>query len=215
MKQRKIGASILSADFADLAKDVKRAEEANVDYIHIDVMDGRFVEGITWGPKIIGSLRPYTTLPLDVHLMVKEPELFIQQYIDQKPDSISIHPESTVYFRKLIRQIKASDIKAGAALKLDTPISILETLIDCVDYVLLLTSEEGFGGNALSPLAYEKIEALKKLINDKGLDLPIQVDGGIKVTNINDLNELDVEYFVLGSAIYNDQDINENVKRLK
>lgn len=213
--QHKIGASILSADFANLGADVKRAEQANVDYIHIDIMDGRFVEGITWGPMVIGSLRSYTSLPLDVHLMVQEPERFIKQYIDQKPNSISIHPESTFFCRKILREIRANDIKAGVALKLDNPVYDLENIIDCADYVLLLSSEEGFGGNSLSPIIMDKIDQLKSLMKKKEILIPIQLDGGVKEANIHELAKLGIEYFVLGSAIYNADNISENVERLQ
>ena len=214
-KEYKIGASILSADFANLGNDSILAEKANVDYIHIDIMDGRFVEGITWGPEIITALKRYTSLPLDIHLMVEKPENFINQYISREPYSISIHPESTVYTRKILRKIKKNGIKAGVALKLETQISILENIIDCADYILLLTSEEGFGGNEISDISQNKIMQIHNLFKKKEIVLPIQLDGGIKESNIRYYYDLGSNYFVLGSAIFNQNNINNNVNKIR
>src|SRR5699024_6558955 len=138
--------SILSADFLNLERDINRLEMAGTDLVHIDIMDGKFVKNITWGPSTIASIRQITSLPLDVHLMIDQPELMIDKYLKTKADIITIHPESTVYLRKLIKMIKNNGLKAGVALKLETPIQSIENCLDLLDVVLFLTCDEGFGG---------------------------------------------------------------------
>lgn len=212
-KNYKIGASILSADFARLGYDVRRAENAGIDFVHIDIMDGKFVKNVTWGPETIKSLVNYTSLPLDVHLMIDQPENMLSMYIDSGASSISIHPESTVYIRYLLKEIRKNNIKAGIALKLETSLHSVVHLLDLIDFVVLLTCDEGFGGNKFLDISIEKIKGLVQMRREGNYQFNIEVDGGINLENMKKLYKLGVNNFVMGSSIYNSNDINGNLVR--
>lgn len=210
-----IGASILSADFCYIGEAVEEAISSNIDFIHVDIMDGKFVESITWGPQTIADIKKNFNVVTDVHLMVEKPEQVLEQYLNAYPDRVSIHPESTYFSRKLLHQIKNSGAEAGIAIKLETPIESVINLLDIVDFVLLLSSEEGFGGNSYSEAIMTskicKIMNLKKSLNYK---LKIQLDGGIKGHNLRVLYEQGVNRFVLGSALYNNDPFKMNYEKI-
>jgi len=197
-----ISSSILNADYLNLEKEIKSLEDSLVDSIHIDIMDGRFVEHTTWGASIITSIREVTNLPLDVHLMIDSPERNIEEYVSSGADTIFIHPESTVYLRKLLKIIKKNKIRTGVALKLDTPINVLVHCLDLVDTVLLVTCDEGFGGQPFHPLSLKKISELKKVRESNNLSFSIEVDGGINMKSGKQCKDAGAERFVLGSLIF-------------
>lgn len=197
-----VSPSILSADFLNLERDIKRLESAGANFIHIDIMDGVFVDNITWGPSTVSEIRKITSLTLDVHLMVHKPERIIDEYIKTKANIITIHPESTIFLRKTLLQIKNSGLKAGLALKLDTPIHVIENCLDLIDVVLLLTCDEGFGGQDFHPLSLEKISLLSKWRRDQGLDFNIEVDGGINLETGKLCKEAGADILVSGSYIF-------------
>ena len=197
-----VSPSILSADFLNLERDIKRLESAGANFIHIDIMDGVFVDNITWGPSTVSEIRKITSLTLDVHLMVHKPERIIDEYIKTKANIITIHPESTIFLRKTLLQIKNSGLKAGLALKLDTPIHAIENCLDLIDVVLLLTCDEGFGGQDFHPLSLEKISLLSKWRRDQGLDFKIEVDGGVNLETGKLCKEAGADILVSGSYIF-------------
>lgn len=209
-----ISPSILSADFLNLERDIRKLEFCGADSIHIDIMDGIFVENITWGPSTVAEIRKITSLPLDVHLMVDKPERLLATYISTKANRISIHPESTVFLRSNLLKIKKFGIEAGIALKLETPVQIIENCLDIVDAVLILTCEEGFGGNAFQPLAFKKIAQVVKWRTKQNLNFKIIVDGGINRETARMCKELGVDILVAGSYIFN-QDFSRAVHLLR
>jgi len=209
-----ISSSILSADFLNLERDINRLEMAGTDLVHIDIMDGKFVKNITWGPSTIASIRQITSLPLDVHLMIDQPELMIDKYLKTKADIITIHPESTVYLRKLIKMIKNNGLKAGVALKLETPIQSIENCLDLLDVVLFLTCDEGFGGQTFNKLSLEKISQVAQWRQNKNFNFKIEVDGGICPKTGKMCKENGADILVAGSYIFR-QDISTAISRLK
>ncbi|MFC3780661.1 ribulose-phosphate 3-epimerase [Bacillus chungangensis] len=209
-----VSPSILSADFLNLERDIKRLESADANFIHIDIMDGVFVDNITWGPSTVSEIRKITSLTLDVHLMVNKPERIIDEYIKTKANIITIHPESTIFLRKTLLQIKNSGLKAGLALKLETPINAIENCLDLIDVVLLLTCDEGFGGMDFHPLSLEKISLLSKWRRDQGLDFKIEVDGGVNLETGKLCKEAGADILVSGSYIFK-RDMKKAINLLK
>lgn len=214
-KNIELGASILSANFCYIGEAVEESMDSNIDFIHIDIMDGRFVENITWGPRIIADIKERFDVITDVHLMVEKPEQVIGQYLSAGPDRVSIHHESTYFSRKLLHKIKDAGVEAGIAIKLETPIDSVVHLLDIVDFILLLSSEEGFGGNnyidVIMDSKLRRIMDLKALL---GYNFKLQLDGGVKAHNIKSLYEQGGDRFVLGSALYNEKPFKENYQAL-
>lgn len=210
-----IAASILSADFGRLAEQVQEAEAAGVDWIHVDVMDGHFVPNLTLGPPVIAAIRKATSLPLDVHLMITNPERYIQQYVDAGADWLGIHVEVAWHLERLVQQIKDAGAKATVTLNPATPLSTLEVILPAVDMVLLMTVNPGFGGQKFIPATWPKICRLRQQLN--ALEQPplLQVDGGVNADNIAALRQAGVDVFVAGSAIFAHGDIAGNVRRLR
>jgi ribulose-phosphate 3-epimerase len=212
---KKLSASILSADFGRLAEQVKSAELAGVDWIHVDVMDGHFVPNITIGPAVTKALRRATTLPLDVHLMISNPERYVEDFVAAGADWLGIHVEATVHLDRLIQQIKEAGAKATVTLNPATPLNSLEYVLQDVDMVLLMSVNPGFSGQKFIPAILPKVRRLRQMIDEQELDVLIQVDGGVHVDTIGDLAAAGADVFVSGSGLFNDKPIAENVRRLR
>jgi ribulose-phosphate 3-epimerase len=212
---RKLSASILSADFGRLAEEVKSAEQAGVQWIHVDVMDGHFVPNITIGPAVTQAVRQVTDLPLDVHLMISNPERYVEAFVEAGADWLGIHVEATAHLERLIQQIKEAGAKATVTLNPATPLNCLEYVLKDVDMVLLMTVNPGFSGQKFIRGVLPKIRRLRQMIDEQGLPTLIQVDGGVQVDTIGDLVAAGADVFVSGSGIFNDKPIAANVRRLQ
>ena len=211
----KLAPSILSADFARLLEDVKKVEKAGCEYLHIDVMDGHFVPNITLGPGIVKSLRKDVDMVFDAHLMIENPDNYIKEFVDAGCDIIVVHQEACRHLHRTIQNIKSHGIKAGVALNPATPIDTIKYVLQEVDMVLLMSVNPGFGGQSYIPVVTEKIKELKALIDEMGLDIDIEVDGGVKPSNISEVVNAGANVIVAGSAIFNTDDIDEAVKSLR
>ena len=211
----KLAPSILSADFARLLEDVKKVEKAGCEYLHIDVMDGHFVPNITLGPGIVKSLRKDVNMVFDAHLMIENPDNYIKEFADAGCDIIVVHQEACTHFHRTIQNIKSHGIKAGVALNPATPIETIKYVLQDVDMVLLMSVNPGFGGQSYIPVVTEKIKELKALIDEMNLDIDIEVDGGVKPSNIAEVVNAGANVIVAGSAIFNAGNIDEAVKSLR
>lgn len=211
----KLAPSILSADFARLLEDVKKVEKAGCEYLHIDVMDGHFVPNITLGPGIVKSLRKDVNMVFDAHLMIENPDNYIKEFADAGCDIIVVHQEACTHLHRTIQNIKSHGIKAGVALNPATPIETIKYVLRDVDMVLLMSVNPGFGGQSYIPVVTEKIKELKALIDEMNLDIDIEVDGGVKPSNIAEVVNAGANVIVAGSAIFNAGNIDEAVKSLR
>ena len=211
----KLAPSILSADFARLLEDVKKVEKAGCEYLHIDVMDGHFVPNITLGPGIVKSLRKDVNMVFDAHLMIENPDNYIKEFADAGCDIIVVHQEACTHLHRTIQNIKSHGIKAGVALNPATPIETIKYVLQDVDMVLLMSVNPGFGGQSYIPVVTEKIKELKALIDEMNLDIDIEVDGGVKPSNIAEVVNAGANVIVAGSAIFNAGGIDEAVKSLR
>ena len=210
-----IAPSILSADFAKLGEEIKSVEKAGADYIHIDVMDGQFVPNITIGPVVINSVRSYTDLPFDVHLMINTPELYVKEFAEAGADIITIHAEATNHLHRLIYQIKDLNKMAGVSLNPATPISAIENVLEDLDLVLIMSVNPGFGGQRFIESSVTKIKSLKKILQEKGLKTLIEVDGGVTDKNIRLIGEAGCDIAVAGSYIFGSRDYASRINSLK
>ncbi|MCL7746420.1 ribulose-phosphate 3-epimerase [Halalkalibacter alkaliphilus] len=201
----KIAPSILSANFANLAEDIKDVEQAGADYIHVDVMDGHFVPNITIGPLVVEAIRPITDLPLDVHLMIENPDAYIPQFAKAGADIISVHVEATPHLHRTIHLIKEQGVKAGIVLNPATPVELIEPILDEVDLVLLMTVNPGFGGQRFIDSVLTKIEKVSQMVQSRGLQVEIEVDGGVNPKTARKCVEAGANVLVAGSAIYNQE----------
>ena len=211
----KLAPSILSADFARLLEDVKKVEKAGCEYLHIDVMDGHFVPNITLGPGIVKSLRKDVNMVFYAHLMIENPDNYIKEFADAGCDIIVVHQEACTHLHRTIQNIKSHGIKAGVALNPATPIETIKYVLQDVDMVLLMSVNPGFGGQSYIPVVTEKIKELKALIDEMNLDIDIEVDGGVKPSNIAEVVNAGANVIVAGSAIFNAGNIDEAVKSLR
>ena len=198
----KIAPSILSAEFSQLGQEVRDVDMAGADYIHIDVMDGHFVPNITIGPLVVQALRKVTEKPLDVHLMINNPDHYIAAFAEAGADIITVHQEAASHLHRTIQLIKSFGKKAGVSLNPATPADTLDVILDELDLVLVMSVNPGFGGQAFIPSSLEKIRTLRKSINRKGLKTELQVDGGIKLNNIEEVVACGADVLVAGSAIF-------------
>ncbi len=203
--------SILAADFKSLGNDLEKIQKAGATYVHLDVMDGRFVPSISFGMPVIKSIRSISNCIFDVHLMVKEPERYIDDFIACGADSITIHAEAANHVSRTISHIKGCGIKAGIALNPSTPLNVLDYMLDLVDMVLIMTVNPGFGGQKYIDSSTRKITELRNLMNDCGLATDIQVDGGITLDNVSTVIEAGANIIVAGSAVFQG-DIEKNTK---
>ena len=213
--KKKISASILSADFGRLASQIQEAEAAGVDWIHVDVMDGHFVPNLTIGLPVLKAVRKITQLPLDVHLMISNPHLYIEEYIEAGADWLGVQVEVAWHLERLVQQIKELGAKATVVLNPATPLSSLEVILREVDMVLLMTVNPGYSGQKFISATLPKIKKLRKMIDDQNLDVLLQVDGGVQLDTIDALVAAGVDIFVSGSGVFDGGDIANNVRRLR
>jgi ribulose-phosphate 3-epimerase len=211
----KIAPSILSADFAHLARDIQEVVEGGADYIHVDIMDGHFVPNITMGPMIVEAIRPVTELPLDVHLMIENPERYIEAFAKSGADIITVHVETCPHLHRTIQQIKALGVKAGVVLNPATPAEMVRPVIDELDMVLLMTVNPGFGGQSFIENVLHKIATIREWANKLNPSLEIEVDGGINPENAQKCAKSGADVFVAGSAIYNQKDRKQAIQEIR
>ncbi len=210
-----VAPSLLSADFSRLGEEVKAVEEAGADLLHLDVMDGIFVPNITFGPLVISALRPLTSLPFDVHLMIVEPERYIKEFVEAGADLICVHAEASIHLHRTIWKIKELGKKAGVSLNPHTPLNVLEYLLEDLDFVLVMTVNPGFGGQSFIKNCIPKIEKLKKLIKEKEISVLIEVDGGINEEIAPLVIKAGADILVAGSAIFGKKDYKLAISNLK
>ncbi|ALS02226.1 ribulose phosphate epimerase [Enterococcus silesiacus] len=211
----KLAPSILSADFANLERDIQLVEKLGADYIHVDVMDGQFVPNITLGPNVVSAIRPVTKLPLDVHLMIVQPENYIEDFAKAGADIITVHVESTPHIHRAVQMINASGVKSGVVINPGTPLSAIEYVLDSVDQVLIMTVNPGFGGQSFIESSLEKIAQLKEWKETKGYTYDIEVDGGIVPETAKRCKDAGANVFVAGSYIYNSESPKDRIDALR
>lgn len=211
----KIAPSILSADFANLERDIQFVEKHGADYIHVDVMDGQFVPNITIGAGVVAAIRPITKLPLDVHLMIVEPERFIDDYAAAGADIITVHQESTPHIHRAMQMIKNANVKAGVTLNPGTSVDTIKHVLSLADQVLIMTVNPGFGGQSFIPETMDKIQELVELREANGYHYDIEVDGGVDHETIKICKEAGANVFVAGSYIYGAEHPEDRIKALK
>jgi ribulose-phosphate 3-epimerase len=213
----KIAPSILSADFLRLGEEVKAAEEAGADVIHVDVMDGRFVPNITIGPPVVAAVKKATSLPLDVHLMIAEPEKYIEEFVKAGADYLVVHQEASLHLHRTVQHIKELGVKAGVSINPSTPVSTLEDVMEDLDLVLIMSVNPGFGGQAFIPRALDKLRLVGEMIKARGIKNPpeIEIDGGIKPDNARQAVDAGATMLVMGSAFYGSGDYKALVKKVR
>ena len=211
----KIAPSILSADFSRLGEEVKAIDQAGADYVHVDVMDGHFVPNITIGPLIVDALRPVTNLPLDVHLMIENPDQYIPDFAKAGADIIVVHAEAVRHLHRTIQLIKSLGKKAGVSLNPATSLSVLDIILPDLDLVLLMTVNPGFGGQSFIESSLPKITELRQRIDALGLPIELEVDGGVKVDNIEQIAAAGADVFVAGSAVFKADNYAATITQLK
>jgi ribulose-phosphate 3-epimerase len=212
---KKIAPSILSADFSCLREEVGAVERAGADLIHVDVMDGHFVPNITIGPLVVTGLRKLTSLPLDVHLMIEEPERYIEAFAQAGSNWVTIHAEVCPQLSRMIKRIRKLNMRPGVVLNPSTPLKRLFPVLDEIDLVLLMSVNPGFGGQSFLPSTLKKIERLRKIVDRSRYSLEIEVDGGIKVENIGEVSRAGGDIFVSGSGIFKTKDYGETIRKLR
>lgn len=211
----KIAPSILSANFLKLEEEIRATEVSGADMLHIDIMDGHFVPNITIGPFIVESIQKITSLPLDVHLMIENPDSYLRDFVQAGADFLTVHYEATVHLHRTIQLIKEHDIKAGVSLNPSTPVWSLEDILPDIDMVLLMSVNPGFGGQKFIPHVTDKIKTLKNILREKGLSTLIEVDGGVKLENALDVIDAGADILVMGSAFFYSQDYGEFIRQFR
>ena len=211
----KIAPSILSADFSCLGEEVRAVDRAGADYIHVDVMDGHFVPNITIGPLVVDALRKVTGKPLDVHLMIENPDRYIPDFASAGADIITVHQEAVPHLHRTVQQIKSLGKRAGVSLNPATPVETLDVILDDLDLVLIMSVNPGFGGQTFIPSALDKIRVLRQRITQRGLATELQVDGGVKLDNIRDVVVAGADVLVAGSAVFNTDDYAATITALR
>ncbi|TAN63653.1 ribulose-phosphate 3-epimerase [bacterium] len=211
----KISPSILSADFTKLGDELKAVEAAGADYIHIDVMDGRFVPNITIGPFVVEAVKRASKLPLDVHLMIGAPERFVTEFAKAGSNIITVHAEATRHLHGTIQAIKKAGVRAGVSLNPATPISAIEEILPELDLVLVMSVNPGFSGQSFIASSLKKIERIRKMITASGKAIELEVDGGIKVSNIKDAADAGADVFVSGSGVFGTGDYKKTITAMK
>ena len=212
---KRIAPSILSADFSKLGDEIKAVEAAGADWIHADVMDGHFVPNITIGPLIVEAVKRVTALPIDVHLMIENPDNYIPAFAEAGAAYISVQVEACIHLNRTVHLIKDCGAHAGAVLNPSTPVKSLEWILEYVDYVLIMGVNPGFGGQVFIPNSIDKIKVLRKQIQDRGLAVLIEVDGGVNENTIAEISSAGVDIFVAGSAIFGSEDFQKTIQSFR
>mgnify|MGYP001816704851 CR=1 FL=1 len=210
-----IAPSILSADFSKLGDEIKAVEAAGADWIHADVMDGHFVPNITIGPLVVEAVKRVTDLPIDVHLMIQNPDNYISAFAEAGASHISVQVETCIHLNRTIQLIKGCGVHAGIVLNPSTPLTSLEWVLEDVDYVLIMSVNPGFGGQAFIPGSLDKIKALRRQIQDRGLSILIEVDGGVNKKTIAEIASAGADIFVAGSAIFGSGDYQKTIQSFR
>jgi len=207
--------SILSADFARLAEDIARVERGGAKMLHLDVMDGHFVPNLTIGPPVVESVRKSTQLHLDVHLMIENPERYVTSFVKAGANSVSVHYECARHLDGVLGMIRKAGAMAGVVLNPSTPVSVLESVVEVADYVLLMSVNPGFGGQKLIPYVLEKVRALDRMRREKKLALPIEIDGGVHLNNLAEVVRAGCDWIVTGSAIFHSAEPEATVREMR
>lgn len=215
MSNNKIAPSILAADYANFASELKRIEETSAEYVHIDIMDGQFVPNITFGADVVASMRKHSKLVFDCHLMVVNPERFVDAFVQAGADIMTIHAESTLHIHGALQKIKKVGMKAGVVINPGTPVSAIEPVLSLVDQVLIMTVNPGFGGQAFIPEMLEKVQKVAKIRDEKGYDFDIEVDGGVDNKTIKACYQAGANVFVAGSYLFKASDLTAQVETLR
>jgi len=210
----RIAPSILSANFVRLEEDIKAAEHAGAHMLHIDVMDGHFVPNITIGYSVVEAIRKITRLPLDVHLMIENPDAFVKEFADAGADYLTVHAEASTHLHRTVQFIKQNGMKAGVSINPATPVLLLENILSEIDLVLLMSVNPGFGGQDFIPFTLEKIKAVKKMLSRAGEAALIEVDGGVKIENAKKIADAGADILVMGSAFFKSDDYAKTMETL-
>lgn len=210
----RIAPSILSANFVRLAEDIKAVENAGAHMLHIDVMDGHFVPNITIGYSVVSAIRKITRLPLDVHLMIENPDIFVKEFADAGADFLTVHSEACIHLHRTVQYIKQNGVKAGVSINPATPVMHLENILSDIDLVLLMSVNPGFGGQEFIPITLEKIKAVKKMLSDTGAAPLIEVDGGVKIENAREIADAGADILVMGSAFFKSDNYSKTMETL-
>jgi len=211
----KIAPSILSADFSRLGDEIRAIERGGADYVHIDVMDGHFVPNITIGPLVVDAVRRVTDLPLDVHLMIENPDRYIPDFIRAGADIVTVHQEAVPHLHRTVQLIRGLGKRAGVSINPATPVSTLDVILEDLDLVLVMSVNPGFGGQGFIPSCLPKIEELRRQIDQRGLAVELEVDGGVKTDNIGLIAGAGADVFVAGSAVFGENDYAATIASLK
>ena len=215
MSNNKIAPSILAADYANFASELKRIEETSAEYVHIDIMDGQFVPNISFGADVVASMRKHSKLVFDCHLMVVNPERFVDAFAQAGADIMTVHAESTLHMHGALQKIKKAGMKAGVVINPGTPVSAIEPVLSLVDQVLIMTVNPGFGGQAFIPEMLEKVQKVAKIRDEKGYDFDIEVDGGVDNKTIKACYQAGANVFVAGSYLFKASDLTAQVETLR
>ena len=215
MRKFKIAPSILAADFGRLDEEIQFVNNSEADWVHVDVMDGRFVPNISFGQMLVRQMNKVATKPLDVHLMIVEPEKYVESFVEAGAAVVSFHIEATNHAHRLIQHLKSMDVKAGVALNPQTPVDMLDDILEDLDMVVLMSVNPGFGGQKFIYRTLHKLRSLKSKIIERNLDTLIEIDGGVGLQNAAQLIEAGADVLVAGSAVFKSEDPMETVKRMK
>lgn len=211
----KIAPSLLAADFSCLADEVRKVEEAGAEFLHLDIMDGHFVPNLTFGPAVVAALRKHSNMVFDVHLMIENPQYFIEAFADAGADIITVHAEATPHMHRLVQSIKSVGKLAGVSLNPGTPLTAVEEILGYVDMVLVMSVNPGFGGQQFIRSSVDKIARLRKMIDERGLKVDIQVDGGINAETAREVVNAGANILVAGSSVYGSADVKRAIADLR